>query len=307
MTPRLLLRASLALLIFTLALTACRREAPADQARAPGDPVEAVEAMTAALRQNDLVRYSHLSLPPELHARSAALWDRRVAEAEPTSAEDAEQYDRLMARLLAPDAEASLGRDMEQQLAKLENEIGGQWPLMQATATIFLSAAIQANTELSADEKTHATDVATQLIDWADPGLFTDRERGRRAIAVAVATARSLQLPTLADVRALPREAALEKGGIALAGTKDLLRIYDLDLDTLLDGVAVERLAGEGDKARVRVSYPLQGKTLAFEMDMQRRDGAWYGVAAIRDAEEDLAEAGPPALAEDATGDGIAR
>jgi hypothetical protein len=302
MTPRLPLRALLALLLFALVLGACRREAPADEARAPGDPVEAVEAMADALRQNDLVRYSHLTLPPDLQARSAALWDRRMAEAAPVSAEDAEKYDRMMARLLAPGAEEDLARDLDQQLAKLESEIGGQWPLMQATATIFLTAAIQANTELSEEEKAHGTEVATRLIDWADPALFTDRERGRRAITVAVDTAQALQLPTLAEVRALPRDAAMEKGGLALAGAKDLLRIYDLDLDAMLDGVSAELVAAEGDTARVKVSYPLQGKTLAFEMEMLRRDGAWYGATAIRDAEAELAEAGETGPA-DATAD----
>ncbi len=310
MTPRLPLRALLALLFFALVLGACRREAPADAARAPGDPVEAVEAMAAALRENDLVRYSHLSLPPELHARSAALWDRRMAEAEPASDEDAEKYDRLMARLLAPGAEEDLARDMDQQLAKLQQEIGGQWPLMQATATIFLNAAIQANAELTEDEKTHGSEVATRLIDWADPDLFTDRERGRRAIRVAVDTAQALQLPTLADVRALPREPAMEKAGLALAGAKDLLRIYDLDLDVMLAGMAAELVSAEGDTARVKVSYPLQGKTVSFQMDMLRRDGAWYGAAAIRDAEAELAEADALADTEGAPpidGDGAAR
>ncbi|HEX4853935.1 hypothetical protein [Arenimonas sp.] len=310
MTPRLPLRALLALLLFALALVACKRETPADQARAPGDPVEAVETMAAALRQNDLVRYGHLSLPPDLHARSAALWDRRAAEAEPASDEDAEKYDRLMARLLAPNAEEDLARDLDQQLARLEQEIGGQWPLMQATATIFLTAAIQANTELSEDEKAHGAEVATQLIDWADPALFTDRERGRQAIAVAVDTARELQLPTLAEARALTHGPAMEKAGIALAGTKSLLRVYGLDLDAMLDGVNAELVSAEGDTATVKVSYPLQGKTVAFEMEMLRRDGAWYGANAIRDAEAELAEAAAEvadAAAPATDGDGAAR
>ena len=115
---------------------------------------------------------------------------------------------------------------------------------------------------------------------------------------------------SLAEVRALPREPAMEKAGIALAGAKDLLRIYDLDLDAMLAGVAAELVAAEGDTARVRVSYPLQGKTVAFEMDMVRRDGAWYGAAAIRAAVAELAEADALAGTEGAPpvdGDGAAR
>jgi hypothetical protein len=100
----------------------------------------------------------------------------------------------------------------------------------------------------------------------------------------------------------------MAKGGIALAGTKDLLKVYGLDVDAMLDGVAAELVAAEGDTARVKVSYPLQGKTVSFEMDMVKRDGAWYGATAIRDAEADLAEAealAGPAPAPD--GDGAAR
>jgi hypothetical protein len=78
----------------------------------------------------------------------------------------------------------------------------------------------------------------------------------------------------------------------------------------MLDGVRAELVAAEGDTATVKVSYPLQGKSLAFEMDMLRRDGAWYGANAIRDAEAELAEAEAEvadAAAPAADGDGAAR
>ena len=68
--------------LLALALGGCRREAPADVARAPGDPIEAVEALAGALRDNDLVRYRQLSLPPDLHARSAKVLQRALGLAE---------------------------------------------------------------------------------------------------------------------------------------------------------------------------------------------------------------------------------
>jgi hypothetical protein len=209
--------------------------------------------------------------------------------------EDAEQYDRMMARLTAPDAEAALMRDLEPQLARFEAEIGGQWPMMQATAAIFLNAAIQANAELSAAEKTHATEVVSSLLAWAQPALFTDRERAARAISHLVDTAAELDLPTLADVRALPMRPALEKGGIALATAK----VYDLDLDRSLDGVQAELLSAQGDSARVKVSYPLLDRTVSFEMEMLRRDDGWYSADAVREAEAELAEAGDLAVPAD--------
>ncbi len=293
MTRRLPAWALLALLALVLALAACRKDSP-DEAQAPGNPVAAVEGLAKALRDNDLVRYSRLSLPPDLYARSEALWNRRVAEAEPVSDADAAEYDKMMARLTAPDAEAQLNRDLEPKLAKLEAEISGQWPMMQATALIFLNAAIQANTDLSAEEKTHANEVVAGLMDWAQPALFTDRARARAAVSALVETADALALPTLAQARALPMEPAMEKGGVALAGFKKVAKAYDLDLDRALDGVQAELVSSAGDSAQVKVSYPLLDKTVSFEMEMVRRGDGWYSAQAVRDAEVELAEAGEP-------------
>ena len=294
MTLRLPAWGLLALFALALALAGCRKDAP-EEAKAPGDPVAAVEGLAQALRDNDLVRYSRLSLPPDLHARSESLWNRRVAEAAPVSDADAAEYDRMMARLTAPDAEAEINRDLEPKLAKLEAEISGQWPMMQATALIFLNAAIQANTDLSAEEKAHANEVVAGLMAWAQPALFTDRARARAAVSALVETADALALPTLAQARALPMVPAMEKGGIALAGVKKVAKAYDLDLDRALDGVRAELVSAQGDSAQVKVSYPLLDRTVSFEMEMQRHGDGWYSAQAVRDAQAELAEAGEDA------------
>ncbi|MBW8368250.1 MAG: hypothetical protein K0M70_10370 [Arenimonas sp.] len=294
MTRRLPAWTLLALLALVLSLAACRKDAP-EEAKAPGNPVAAVEGLAQALRDNDLLRYSRLSLPPELHARTEALWNDRVAQADPVADADAAEYDKMMARLTAPDAEAELNRDLEPKLAKLEAEIAGQWPLMQATALIFVNAAIQANTDLSAEDKTHASEVVAGLMAWAQPELFTDRARARAAVAALVDTANALDLPTLAQARALPMVPAMEKGGIALAGVKQVAKAYDLDLDRALDGVRAELVSAQGDRAQVKVRYPLLDKTVSFEMAMLRRGDSWYSAQAVADAEAELAEAGEAA------------
>lgn len=279
----------LALLTLLLALGACRRgEAPAPVS-APGDPVAAVKAQGEALRANDLLRYRQLSLPGDLRARTRALWDARVARAEPADPADAREYDEMMSRLLAPDAEQALMRDLEPKLVQFEAEAAGQWPLVQATLGIFLNAAVQANEDLTAAEKAHGTEVVASLLAWAQPALFTDRARARQAIEAAVRTARELQLPTLADARALGHDDALAKGGIAFGGAKAIARAYGLDLDAALDGLQAELVSTEGDTATVRVSYPFLGKTIAFEQRMVRRDDGWYSADALAQAEAELA------------------
>ena len=70
---------------------------------------------------------------------------------------------------------------------------------------------------------------------------------------------------------------------------------HDLDFDAALEGMEAELVSSEGDQARVKVTYPLLDESISFEMDMQRVGEGWYSADAIRQAEADLAEAGPEA------------
>jgi hypothetical protein len=279
----------LALLLALFAgLGGCRRSSVA-----PGDPVAAVEGLARAVRDNDLVRYSRLSVPPDLHARLAARWKNELAAAPPPRPDQAAEYERWMARLTAPDAEAALYRDLDPKLKHFEEEIGAQWPLMRATANIFLDGVIQANDHLGPAEKAHARAVTGALMEALTPESLTDRERAKQVIAVLTRTARDLELPTLAQARALEMEPALEKGGIGLKGLKAMGKVYGLDADAALDGVEARVKSAQGDVATMQVTYPLAGKTIAFEMDLVRRDGRWYPADAVRQAEAQLAKTRP--------------
>ena len=283
----LLLITCLALLAF---LAGCRRDVVA-----PGDPVAAVRGMADALRKNDLVRYSRLSMPPALHARVEAHWHaRREAGPAPTLNQQ-EDYAKWMQRLTAADAEASLFRDFNAKMKKFDREIGAQWPLMQATGGLLANGLIQANGHLSPAEKVHAKAVSAALLGWMTPQLLSDRARARAAIKVLVATARRLDLPTLGASRRLDMIPSLEKAGQALAGVKKMARIYGLDADGSLAALTARLVEAHGERATVEVSYPLLGQSVRFEMELLRRDGRWYSYDAVTGAEADLAKATAPA------------
>jgi hypothetical protein len=262
---------------------------------APGDPVAAIEGLAQAVRDNDLVRYSRLSLPPELHKRMEARWHQKLATAAPPRPEQVKDYARWMGRLTADDAETALYQSLDPKLARLEKEIGAQWPLMQATANIFLNGVISANDKLSDAEKAHARAIGTALMAWATPERFTDRGSAKKAIKGVVRAARDLELPTLADARKLEMVPALEKGGIGLRGLKAAGLAYGVDADAALDGVEAKVESVEGDIATMHVSYPLLGQQIAFDMELVRRDGRWYPADAVRKAEAELARPLPVA------------
>ncbi|MEO8159893.1 MAG: hypothetical protein ABI588_00635 [Arenimonas sp.] len=284
-------RALLLLLVLLLALPGCRREVVA-----PGDPVAAVQGLAKALHDDDLVRYSKLSMPPALHKRVEQRWHERLGAAAPATATQAQDYARWMQRFTAADAEEKLYARFDKRMRKIEGELGAQWPLMQATGGIFLNGLIKANDKLSPGEKQHAKAVGTALLAWLSPQLVADRARAKQAIAVLVVTARELDLPTLADTRKLELNESLEKGGVVLKAFKQVARIYGLDANAALAGVQARALAASGDTATMEVSYPLMGKPVRFEMQLLRRDGRWYPADAVRQAETDLARP-LPALA----------
>ena len=288
--PRPIAWLVLALALLAVGLGGCRKSTVA-----PGDPVAAIEGLARAVRDNDLVRYSRLSLPPELHKKMEARWHQKLATAAPPRPEQVKDYARWMGRLTAADAETALYQSLDPKLARLEKEIGAQWPLMQATANIFLNGVVSANDKLSAAEKAHARAIGAALMAWATPERFTDRASAKQAIKAIVRAARDLELPTLADARKLEMIPALEKGGIGLRGLKAAALAYGVDADAALDGVQAKVESVEGDVATMHVSYPLFGQQIAFDMELLRRDGRWYPADAVRDAEAELARPLPAA------------
>lgn len=270
-------------LLASLLLVACRGEV-----QAPGDPVAAVKGLAAAVKDNDLVRYSRLSVPPSLHRQLEERWRQELRAAAPPSAAERKKFDQMMQRLTEPEAEAKLYRSAEDKLKRFEDEINSQWPLMKATLSIFAAGMIQANGQLDEASKAHAESLSATVLDALQPAQLTDRKRIRQALSTVVATARELDVKTLEDTRHLEMLPTLEKAGIALKGLKRVGRVYGIDADAALSQVEASVESVEGDIATMQVSYPLLGQTIEFEMRLQRIDGRWYDAEAVRSASSKL-------------------
>jgi hypothetical protein len=281
---RLFPAVALLLLAALLVVAGCRREVTA-----PGDPVAAVQGLAQALRDDDLLRYSKLSMPPDLHKRTEQRWRERLPTAPPPTAAQQRDYARWMQRLTAPDAEEKLYARFDKRMKKFEPELASQWPLMQATGGMFLNGLVKANDGLSPGEKQHASAVGTALLAWLTPELVADRARAKKAIAVLADGARELELPTLADTRKLEMRETLDKGSEVLKASKKIARIYGVDANASLAAVQARVLSASGDTATMEVSYPLLGQTVRFQMELLRRDGRWYPADSVRAAEADLA------------------
>ena len=270
-------------LLASVLLFGCRH-----QVQAPGDPVAAVKGLAEAVHDNDLLRYSQLSMPPDLHRQLEARWKLELAAAPPPSLAESRKFDQWMRRLTEPGAEAKLYKTTENKLKRFESEINSQWPLMKTTLSIFAIGMIQANPQLGMSGKAHAESLAATVLDGLQPAQLTDRQRAREAIAVLVATTRELDVHTLQDTRRLDMPETLEKAGIALKGLKQVGKLYGIDADAALAGVSASVESVEGDTATLQVRYPLLGKTIEFEMKLLRIDGRWYDADAVSSARAKL-------------------
>ncbi|MEO8001470.1 MAG: hypothetical protein ABI644_06300 [Arenimonas sp.] len=264
---------------------------------APGDPVAAVEGLAEAIKDNDLVTYSKLSLPPNLNTQMEQRWNAELAQAPKLTDAQRTDHAKNMKQMMEPGAEAKLFAVYESKLKKFQSEINGQWPMMKGAAQIFVTSAIQANENLTPAERDHAKAIGQAILQWLKPAMFSDKQKARETIAVICQTAREINLPQAEQMHQLSKLASLEKGGIALKGLKDIVRIYGANIDETLDNMEAKLVDADasGDQATVEVNYVLLDKEIRFEIKMTRIDGRWYPADKVHDAQQTLKQALPTA------------
>lgn len=280
--------------LFVLGLVACGDKGapePASKAaieRQTSDPARAVEAFAAQLREDNLLAAVQLAVPPANLEELRAQWTQKMAEDAPSDEERAE-YAQQMAKFTAPDAEQALYAELEPMLVKYETEMAAQMPMMIGMGQGFATQAINANEDLDEVQKKQATEVVSALGGWLQGVNLADRELARKSIAIAVKTARALELPTLDAVRALDFDQTMGKGGLVFSGAKEILALYGLDINQSLASTKATVVSKDDGAAQVDVAYSLLGKNLNTRTEMVEVDGRWYGKDTIEQLVSGLA------------------
>jgi hypothetical protein len=227
-------------------------------------PDGAVSASVSALRANDLGGFVRATMSPADYAELESQWiERRSA---PPTEEEAQQFEAVMTKLRAKGAADELYAELEPQLDAMSQ----QFAMMLGMLPMLASMAASEGGLTGAD--TAAMGLASKL-GTVDIG---DREKLRKTLAVVTACARDLEVETLAELQALSLDAALERGGQVLAAAKEVLAVYGLSVDGMLDSVEVEVLSETEGQARVQVSYDLFGTPQEAAVDLVATDGRWF-------------------------------
>lgn len=275
-------------LLGALVLAACTREPPQRAAPTPPEPAAAVRQLVDDLRRHDLVAYTRHAVPPALHARLEQAWREDRSRWPLTELPLHERLPGFLAALSAPGADKALQATYRQQFA------GAHGELRSAATTISLFAVkyVRQEGDYSADTRDHYVQIIEALGRWGQRAPLGDPQRAQATLPQLVAAARTTGLGAPGAMREAGMERSLERLGPFFARLQQVAAAYGLDIGAALASVQAERVALDGDRARVRLRYTLAGEPIDAHVQLERRDGAWYLSDVLRHAETAVAPPG---------------
>jgi hypothetical protein len=256
-----------------LVLAACHHAPPPPSNATPEKAVATSLRLTATGDFDGLVKNR---LPPADYMRWRSEWDAAHARPGAGSAAQDQQFAEIMRMLTEQGAEAKLAKRLKPELSKLRGGKGETLPIASGILEAAGKQMIAASPQLGPSQKTLATEGLNALIAWARATDFSDPKKATKAIALVCATARQLNVQTLAQWRAQDYAQTMRNYGILWNGLENLLNIYGLDLAGDLDSADVTATANDGTHATVKLDMKLADQPLGGTWPMVKQAGHWY-------------------------------
>jgi hypothetical protein len=259
------------LLLSALCIGGCEERRPADTGAA-SEPAAEVRLLAAHLRANDLNAFVHAAVPPELRAPLQQAWRENRSRWPLEELPFGERAPVMLQALAASNAERDLRRGFDRQFANANRDI-------RSAATglgLFGAKYVENDADLSSEERAHYIQLIDVLSEWAKTAKLGDPQRARRSIAQLTAAARRSGLRHPDDFSRYGMEDSLRRLGPVFAGLKTALGQYGLDLDRSFEELTATVESQEGDRARVRMRYPLGAHTIDTVVALERVGKRWY-------------------------------
>ena len=234
----------------------------------------------SALRNNDISTVFKMMMPETEYQKAVSEWDTKREQ--PVSTKDAANFAAQMEKLTADGAEDALFAEASMMLDQMAPQI----PMFIGMGTMSLQASVD-QTEFDTDEeKQRAKKLITAMGEWAGKANFTDKDKAKKAIAILCSTARNLNMSTVEEFNTLTFDQALVKAGSAFGGLKNILGVYDLSVDQMLDSVKIDMLENDNDKAKMDIGFNVFGTQQNVIADVIRVDDRWFSADAIEKMNE---------------------
>lgn len=279
---------ALLVLASVIALVATRHtSAPPAVVVAGGETPEAsVQQSVALIKAGDFAGFWKHALPPADYDTLRADWTRPRPDEQPITPEERADFIKNMQLMTEPNAETKLYALARPKLQQLQAQYHDQLPVMIGIGQAIASTGVSQSKDLTTPQKAQAIAVINVLAPWAQQVPWFDQDRAKQAIAVAVDTARKIDLKTPEQLRSMDFDTAMQKYSAGFLGIKRALALYGLSVDDTLDSVKVSVLEVRNGHARVRIDYTLLGKPLSMESELVEQDNRWYSADVLQNTRE---------------------
>lgn len=276
----------LPLLLLATLLAACKRE-PEELAGATSEPAAAVRELVDYLRRDDLAGFARAAVPPADYGVLETAWREDRSRWPLTELPLSRQLVPMLAALSKPGSEQALMRDFNRQFARQDKD------LRDAARSLGLFGVqyLKKEGDYTPTQRVHYTQVVQTLSQWAQDAPLADPALARNTINRMAAAARKAGLASEEDLREAGMDGSLRRLAPVFAETKASFARYGLPLETTLADLRTGLVEQTGDRATVRIHYPLGNREIDSQVSLERRDGRWYLSDYLRAAER----ARPPA------------
>ncbi|HET8553666.1 MAG TPA: hypothetical protein VFL78_02480 [Rhodanobacteraceae bacterium] len=267
----------LVMLLAALALAACHKNKQEQLTAESSTPQAAVQSLIQDLKAVDIDQLAQHAMPPAAYKQLRADWgkDRDEALARITDADRA-RFKKQMQEFTEPDAKKKLFAKLQPALKNWETKGKQRLPMMVGIFRIMAGTKITQAKNMTAEQKSQARGVLDALSTWAQNTDWGDQAKAKQAVGIVVDTARALDLKSLDQAYSLTYEQAMQRYATAWKGAEQLLEMYGLSVNTILDSAKVKTLEQKGDTATVEVDYTILGKPMTSNLEMVRKDKRWY-------------------------------
>ena len=268
---------NLALLsLFAFALVSCGGDEPEVKSAAEeiakmdtNTPEGALKASMVALKSNDLKSLFKQSMTDEQYNELATEFEKNKANG--FSESDKAQFAQTMQMLTADGAEdqlmAMVGPQLEQARAMM--------PMMLAMGKDQMIMGIKNNPMVPEGQREASAEIAGAVVDWLGENDVLSEDITRKALREVINTAKALDMNSLDALQNMSFDQALDKGSVALGGLKNVLDVYGISMDDMVNSMDVSNVQVNGDTATMDVAFEIFGKEINQTMNMVKKGNKW--------------------------------
>ncbi len=281
----------LIMLLAALVLAACHQNPQEKLAAESETPQATVQNAIHDIKDGQFDQLMQHLLPPADYKQMRSQWTQKhQQDINDITDEQRRNFASKMQELTGPDAKKKQYAKLEPVLDNWDSKYKARVPMMVGIFRIMIGTKITQSKTMSAEQKSQARGVLDALSTWAQNTNWGDKEKARQAVGTVVDTARALDIKTLDQVYKLSYDQSMQRYTTGWKGLKQLLDIYGLSLDAILDSAKVKTVSQNGDNATVEVNYTILDKPMTTNIDMVRKGKRWYASNFLKHWKEEQAK-----------------